>query len=56
MEGYTWTPNQWIKEMTCNLAMEKLTFLAKEKIEDFYWIRKPFLQFITDLFVQRIML
>lgn len=42
MEGYTWTPNQWIKEMTCNLAMEKLTFLAKEKIEDFYRTRKPF--------------
>lgn len=37
-------------------SMEKLTFLAKEKIEDFYRIRKPFLQFITDLSVQRIML
>lgn len=33
----------WIKEMTNNLAMEKLTYAVKGKLKDFYNIWTPFL-------------
>lgn len=41
--------NQWIKEMSSNLAMEKLTFAIKGKLKEFYNIWTPFLHFCDQV-------
>lgn len=38
----------WIKEMTNNLAMEKLTCAVKGKLKDFYNIWTPFLRYCNQ--------
>lgn len=39
---------QWIKLMSSNLALEKLTYIAKGKLEDFKDIWLPFLRLVKD--------
>lgn len=41
--------NQWIRLMTSNLALEKLTYMAKGNLEDFTEIWLPFLRYVKDL-------
>ncbi len=41
--------SQWIKEMSCSLALEKLTYIVRDKVGDFYNMWTPFLHFIKDM-------
>lgn len=43
------TPSQWFKEMTSNLALEKLTYVVKGKLKDFYKIWTPFLHYCNQI-------
>ena len=41
--------NYWIKEMSATFALEKLTFIAKDKVSEFNKIWKSFMDFFrTD--------
>ena len=40
--------NQWIKQMSSNLALEKLTYITRGKLEDFKDMWLPFLRLIKD--------
>lgn len=39
--------SQWIKEMSTNLALEKLTYIIKDKLHVFNKIWIPFIQFVN---------
>lgn len=43
---------QWVKEMSCSLALEKLTYIVRGKVEDFYKLWTPFLTFMNDMNIQ----
>lgn len=43
---------QWVKKMSCSLALEKLTYIVKGKVEDFYEIWTPFLIFMNNMNIQ----
>ena len=43
---------QWVKEMSCSLALEKLTYIVRGKVEDFNKIWMPFLIFMKDINIQ----
>ena len=46
------TVGQWITEMSSNLALEKLTYMARGKVEDFNKTWSSFLTFMNNLNVQ----
>ena len=35
--------------MSCSLALEKLTYVSRGKVEDFYKIWMPFLNFMNNM-------
>lgn len=41
--------NQWIKEMSSNLALEKLTYIIKGRLKEFYSIWNSFLHFCNQV-------
>ena len=46
------TLGQWITELSSNLALEKLTYMARGKAEDFNKMWLSFLTFMNNLNVQ----
>uniref|UniRef100_A0A3B3B502 Reverse transcriptase domain-containing protein n=1 Tax=Oryzias melastigma TaxID=30732 RepID=A0A3B3B502_ORYME len=42
------TTNQWLKEMSNSLALEKLTYIVRDKVADFHEIWTPFTTFLND--------
>lgn len=46
------TLGQWITELSSNLALEKLTYMARGKVEDFNKMWSSFLTFMNNLNVQ----
>ena len=46
------TLGQWITELSSNLALEKLTYVARGKLEDFNKMWSSFLTFVNNLNVQ----
>lgn len=41
--------SQWVEEMSRSLALEKLTYIVRGKVEDFDKMWTPFLQFMRGM-------